>query len=73
MTVLIIGIVAAGWVGVALLVCALCMSAAQGEATLVDDVAEPAPGASLLDRTGHLATTRFSVSADGVDRQIPAA
>jgi hypothetical protein len=64
MTLLIIGILAAAWAVVAVLAIALCLSAAQGEAALEDELTQPAPSPLLLDRTGPLATARFSAAAD---------
>lgn len=69
MTLLIIGVLAAAWAAIAVLVVALCLSAAQGEAALEDELADAAPAASLLDRTGTLATVRFPVAADPASRQ----
>ncbi|HWT93553.1 MAG TPA: hypothetical protein VN238_11185 [Solirubrobacteraceae bacterium] len=69
MTLLIIGVLAAVWAVIVVVAIALCLSAAQGEAALEDELGEPLTASSLLDRTGHLATTRFSVPADAAPGQ----
>lgn len=69
MTLLIIGVLAAVWAVIAVLAIALCLSAAQGEAALEDELAQSAPSPLLLDRTGPLAAARFPVPADGAPGQ----